>query len=81
MASLLLNGLNRSEGVYPTSKVGAPSVAKRRVERHARSIPRATFKQGDPLPATPAAKRRVERETGSYAPSTNHRVEFVYRLT
>ena len=32
MASLLLNGLNRSEGVYPTSKVGAPSVAKRRVE-------------------------------------------------
>src|SRR5439155_11160314 len=61
VASLLLNGLNRSEGVYPTSKVGAPSVAKRRVERHARSIPRATFKQGDPLPATPAAKRRVER--------------------
>jgi hypothetical protein len=29
---------------------------------------------------TPRAMRKVERETGFVLPSTNHRVEFVYRL-
>ena len=54
------------------------------LERHARSIPRATFKQGDArLPRLRARAQRVRvgaRERGLYAPSTKHAVDFTYRL-
>jgi hypothetical protein len=82
-------GAPPARGARRTFKQGAPvsrDSGLSRLERHARGRSRARHsnKAGSRLPLDEERwrqpERRVERETGFDAPSTNHRVHFAYRL-